>query len=68
MLVIGSKTSANSQQLFNICKKAKEQTFFIDNHEEIKPEWFKPADRVGITAGASTPDTVIQAVIKQLRN
>jgi 4-hydroxy-3-methylbut-2-enyl diphosphate reductase len=67
MLVIGSKISANTKRLYQISKSLNKNTFWITSKEEIKPEWFKKAKNVGITAGASTPDYTTKEVIKKIK-
>jgi len=67
MIIIGSKTSANTKRLYEISKSINNQTFWIQSKNEIKPIWFKRISSVGITAGASTPENTTQDVIKQIR-
>jgi 4-hydroxy-3-methylbut-2-enyl diphosphate reductase len=67
MVVIGSKTSANTKRLFEISHSLNPHTYWIQSAEDIKPGWFKGAKNVGITAGASTPDTTTQKVIAYLQ-
>ena len=67
MLIIGSKTSANTKRLYEISKSLNKNTHWIQSKKDIKPSWFKNAKKVGITAGASTPSSTIQAVITQLK-
>ncbi|MDD3296463.1 MAG: 4-hydroxy-3-methylbut-2-enyl diphosphate reductase [Candidatus Omnitrophica bacterium] len=67
MLVIGSKTSANTKRLYQISKSLNKNTFWITSKEEINPEWFKKAKSVGITAGASTPDYTTKEVIEKIK-
>ncbi len=67
MIIIGSKTSANTKRLYEISKSINKQTFWIQAKDEIKPTWFKKVSSVGITAGASTPKNTTQDVIKLIR-
>jgi len=62
MLVIGSKSSSNSQKLYEICRQSCERTYFVQNEMDLKEEWFVGVEYVGITAGASTPKNIIQEV------
>ncbi len=62
MLVIGGRGSSNTQKLYAISKRFCEQTYFIENPSDLPRHLFTPHDCVGITAGASTPDSIIQEV------
>lgn len=62
IVVIGSPESANSNRLFEIARKNNPKTYFVENASQLKSEWFSGCHRVGITAGASTPQWVIEEV------
>ena len=62
MIVIGGRTSSNTNKLYQICKKYCENTFHIENVSELDKNIFKKFNYVGITAGASTPDGIIKEV------
>lgn len=62
MIVIGGKNSSNTQKLYEICKENCSRTYFAENADEL-PLFDKNVKRVGITAGASTPEVVIKEVI-----
>lgn len=64
MIIIGSKTSANTKRLYEISKSINKQTFWIQSKDEIRPVWFKKVSSVGVTAGASTPEGTTKDVIK----
>lgn len=66
MLVIGGKDSSNTTRLREVCE-AYTNTKHIENAKEIQPSWLKGVGTVGITAGASTPDYSIEAVIDTLK-
>lgn len=68
MIVVGGKNSANTTQLAHMCRSELIPTYHIETASEIKREWFTKADRVGITAGASTPDWIIKEVEEFIRN
>jgi len=68
VLVIGSKTSANTKRLYELAYAVNEHSYLIQSRDDILPEWFSGASRVAVTAGASTPDETIQDVIKALRS
>lgn len=67
MIVIGGKNSANSRRLAEICKNTKTKTIHIERATQIEPQWLKGAKGVGIVSGASTPDSIIDEVIKKLK-
>lgn len=67
MIVIGSKTSANTRRLFEISKAINPRTYWIRRENELKPRWFKDIKKVGITAGASTPDRITQKVVQRIK-
>jgi len=68
MLVVGGYNSANTNKLQNICKEIQPKTYHIETESEVNPEWFIDAKSVGITAGASTPDWIIERVLKKVRD
>lgn len=67
MIVIGSQLSSNTQKLYEICKQICPHTYCIDDASSIDKEWFVNIHKVGVTAGASTPNDVILAVLDQLK-
>lgn len=67
MIVVGGKNSANTTQLAQLCMSMSIPTHHIETAEEIKDEWFSNAGKVGITAGASTPDWIIKEVEERIR-
>ena len=66
MVVVGGRESANTRHLAEICAEEGVPTHHIESPEELEPGWFTPASRVGVTAGASTPDWVIDGVVARL--
>lgn len=72
MLVVGSKSSANSNRLAQISKSLCNRAYLIDSAEDIEPAWFRdgnnPVDIVGLSAGASTPDFLINGAIEKLKD
>ena len=64
MIVIGGRNSANTTRLAQLCR-TKCTTYHIETAQELKPVWLEKADKVGITAGASTPDWIIGEVYKK---
>ena len=68
MVVIGGKNSSNTKQLHSICKENCEDSYLIENEKEIQKEWFVNKNLCGITAGASTPDWIIQQVVDTIQS
>lgn len=66
MIIIGSFTSANSKRLTLLSKQVNLNTYQVNSAEEIQPYWFDDAEKVGISAGASTPDYLIQEVKEKI--
>ncbi len=67
MIVIGGKHSSNTKQLHSICKNACDQSYLIENEQELQSEWFAGKKLCGISAGASTPDWIVQDVIDRIQ-
>lgn len=67
MLVIGGKNSANTTHLADLCKRIGCPTYHIETAEEIDDAWFTDAEKIGITAGASTPDWIIEEAEQKCR-
>lgn len=68
IVVIGGKNSSNTTHLFNICKVHCDRSFFVESAEELDPSLFDGCQTVGVTAGASTPDDQIEAVVDYLES
>lgn len=68
MLIVGSKTSSNTKKLYELSKKVCENTFLIENYKEIPYKYIDKKTIVGVSAGASAPDWIIEEVIKMLEN
>lgn len=67
MIVIGGSHSSNTQKLFEICKKECENTHYIQTLEDLDIDSLKSCECIGITAGASTPNNIIEEVQKHVR-
>src|SRR5918993_1103438 len=65
--VIGGKHSSNSLKLLSVCKEGCERSFLIETPEEINPADLEGVGRVGVTAGASTPNWLIEQVVSRLK-
>lgn len=68
MIVIGGKHSSNTQKLYEICKKECKNTYFIETLVDLDSKPFQSFRHVGITAGASTPNKIIEEVQKRCQN
>ncbi|MFN8008094.1 MAG: 4-hydroxy-3-methylbut-2-enyl diphosphate reductase [Terriglobia bacterium] len=68
LLVIGSQNSSNSQRLREVSLAAGVPAYLINDETEIQPKWLKDAEVVGVTAGASAPETFVLSVIEYLRS
>ncbi len=68
MIVVGGKNSSNTQKLFEICKNECNNTYYIQTAKDMDFSVLKSIDNVGITAGASTPNKIIEEVQKNVRN
>jgi len=67
LLVIGSKASSNSNRLCEIADKKGIQAHLIDGTEYIQDSWLENKTRIGVTAGASAPEILVQRVIQHLK-
>ncbi len=67
MLVIGGKNSANTTRLFKICSEICQKTYHIETKDEIELSYFDGVDKIGITAGASTPKYLIDEIIEFIK-
>ena len=67
VIVVGSPTSSNSNRLREVAKKLGTEAYMVDNADELRPEWFEDKARVGLTAGASAPEILVQQVIERIR-
>ena len=67
MIIIGSFNSANSKRLTQLALNNNEKVFQVTCADEIDPKWFKDAESVGISAGASTPDYLIEEVKNKIK-
>jgi len=67
MIVIGGKNSSNTKQLHSIAKEYCPESYHIESQEDLKSEWFSGKNFCGISAGASTPDWIIEDVITAIK-
>jgi (E)-4-hydroxy-3-methyl-but-2-enyl pyrophosphate reductase len=66
MVIIGGRQSANTAQLAEVCRKVNPRVHQVESADEVDPDWFTGIRRVGVSAGASTPDEVIAEVVARL--
>ncbi len=67
VLVVGSPNSSNSNRLRELAEKRNTPAYLIDDANDIQPEWLKDVQTVGLTAGASAPEVLVQGVIEHLK-
>jgi len=67
VIVVGSPTSSNSNRLRDVAAKYGTPSYMVDHADELQPEWLQGKSRIGLTAGASAPDILVQQVITRLR-
>ncbi len=67
VIVVGSPSSSNSNRLRELAQRLGADAYMVEGAADLQPDWFSPGCRVGLTAGASAPDVVVQGVITQLR-
>jgi len=68
VIVVGSPTSSNSNSLRELADRLGTPAYMVDSAADLKEAWFVGAQKVGLTAGASAPDVLVQEVIARLRN
>ncbi len=67
VLIVGSKTSANTKRLYQISRGMNRNTHWIESAKDLKKAWFKGTKKAGIMAGASTPDYITKEIVRKLR-
>lgn len=67
MLVVGSVNSSNSNRLRELAEKKGVPAYLVDGYEDIQPQWLEGIGAVGVTAGASAPESLVQGVIERLK-
>lgn len=67
MIVVGSKNSSNSTRLKELAEKLGTQGYLTDCPEDVRPEWFDGKSKVGVTAGASAPEELVNQIINRIK-
>ncbi|WP_225560941.1 4-hydroxy-3-methylbut-2-enyl diphosphate reductase [Comamonas sp. CMM02] len=67
VIVVGSPTSSNSNRLRELADRLGTPAYMVDNADELQPQWFDTAGRVGLTAGASAPEVLVNGVIARIK-
>ncbi len=67
VIVVGGRNSANTRRLAELCAATGVPTHYVETADEIDDSWFEGAERVGLTAGASTPDWIVEEVAERLK-
>ena len=68
LLVVGSPNSSNSNRLRELGARRGVTSQLIDSEQDLDPDWFRPGMRIGVTAGASAPEALVQRVLERLRD
>ena len=67
LIVVGSPTSSNSNRLAELARKLGTTSYMVDSADEIQPQWFEGRQRVGLTAGASAPEILVNQVMQRVK-
>ena len=67
VIVVGSPNSSNSNRLCEVAQNANVESYMVDHAEQLEEQWFMSKERIGITAGASAPEILVQQVIARLK-
>jgi 4-hydroxy-3-methylbut-2-en-1-yl diphosphate reductase len=68
IVVVGSRSSSNSNRLREIATTRGIPGYLVDGAEDLRPEWFAGKQAVGVTAGASAPESLVRNVVERLRD
>jgi len=67
VIVVGSPNSSNSNRLRELSEKLGVVSYMVDHPSQLKPEWFVGKKRIGLTAGASAPESLAQSIIDRIK-
>lgn len=68
VLVVGSPNSSNSNRLRELAERMGKAAYLVDNADQLQQDWFNPASKIGVTAGASAPEILIKQVLQRLQD
>ena len=68
VIVVGSPTSSNSNRLAELARKLGVPAYMVDSADELQPQWLEGKTRVGLTAGASAPELLVERVVDRIRS
>ena len=67
VIVVGGRSSANTRHLLDVCREKGASAYHVEGPAEVEADWFKGCERVGVTAGASTPDSAVETVVRRIQ-
>ncbi|MDQ3534564.1 MAG: 4-hydroxy-3-methylbut-2-enyl diphosphate reductase [Bacteroidota bacterium] len=67
IIFVSGKKSSNGKALYNVCLSENSRSYFIENEDELNPEWFKPSDSVGVCGATSTPMWLMENVAAKIK-
>lgn len=67
VIVVGGRSSANTRHLLDVCRQEGTTAYHVEGPAEVEAAWFEGCRRVGVTAGASTPDSAVEAVVRRIQ-
>ncbi len=68
IVFVSGRKSSNGKSLFNVCLRNNPRSYFVENEQEVNPNWFKPEDTVGISGATSTPMWLMEKVAQHIRD
>jgi 4-hydroxy-3-methylbut-2-enyl diphosphate reductase len=66
MFIVGGKNSANTARLWEVCRRVRRNSFYIQGPDQIRKSWLKGVNRIGIATGASTPDWLVDKTVRRI--
>jgi 4-hydroxy-3-methylbut-2-enyl diphosphate reductase len=67
LLVVGSQNSSNSRRLVEVCEQLNVPSYLVDDLTEVRPEWLEKVTTIAVTAGASAPENLVEALVESLQ-